>query len=130
MSDFESDLPPEDDLNNVLDNLDNTEVPLELVKKLVVVEKSKSDNDLLQQPSCSQETTNNVEEVENDGDDIDEVIISTPVEETTTNNVEEIEHDGDDDVDEAIISTLVEETHETSNNVVVDAIKVENTDDN
>ena len=104
MSDFESDLPPEDDLNNVLDNLDNTEVPLELVKKLVVVEKSKSDNDLLQQPSCSQETT--------------------------PNNVEEIEHDGDDDVDEAIISTLVEETHETSNNVVVDAIKVENTDDN
>jgi len=104
LSDFESDLPPEDDLNNVLDNLDNTEVPLELVKKLVVVEKSKSDNDLLQQPSCSQETT--------------------------TNNVEEVEHDGDDDVDEAIISTLVEETHETSNNVVVDAIKVENTDDN
>ena len=60
MSDFESDLPPEDDLNNVLDNLDNTEVPLELVKKLVVVEKSKSDNDL--QPSCSQETNNLVVE--------------------------------------------------------------------
>ena len=128
MSDFESDLPPEDDLNNVLDNLDNTEVPLELVKKLVVVEKSKSDNDLLHQPSCSQETTtNNVEEVENDGDDVDEDIISTPVEESTT-NVEEVENN--DDVGEVIISTLVEETHETSNNVVVDAIKVENTDDN
>jgi hypothetical protein len=112
LSDFESDLPPEDDLNNVLDNLDNTEVPLELVNKLVVVvEKSKSDNDLLQ-PSCSQETTNNVEEVENDDVDIGDV----------------------DDDEEAIISTLVEETHETSSNAAasnnVDAIKVENTDDN
>ena len=56
-------------------------------------EKSKSDNDLLQ-PSCSQETTN-VEEVENDGDD----------------------------VDEAIISTLVEETHETSNKEISNAFK-------
>ena len=80
MSDFESDLPPEDDLNNVLDNLDNTEVPLELVKKLVVVEKSKSDNDL--QPSCSQETNNLVVEEKNIDDD-DEAIISTLVEETT-----------------------------------------------
>ena len=46
------------------------------------VEKSKSDNDLLQ-PSCSQETANNVE-----NDDVDETIISTLVEEIheTSNN--------------------------------------------